>query len=119
MGKRNFSLVHRLRVKLQRNGRGPKHRFYWAPRMHVADVSDWEALLTKPGPEGGMAAVPCPDGLLEDFLKDLEELDEAPLPDDQNIFEQADRDFRHMVRALARAGKRKVFPEWGFRPRPC
>ena len=53
---RNFSMVHRLRVKIQRNGRGPKNRFFWAPRLHMAEAADWEKHLAHIGTAGGMAA---------------------------------------------------------------
>ena len=54
-----------------------------------------------------------PEGMSERFHKDLAELDDTPLPDDMNIPNQAQKDYRGMVKALSKTGKRKTFPEWG------
>ena len=80
----------------------------------MAEAADWERHLAQIGTAGGMAAkTVSPEQMAEQFHRDLAELDDTPLPDDMNIHYQAQKDYRGMVKALSKTGKRKTFPEWG------
>ena len=50
----DFATMHALRIQYQRNGRGPKRRYYFDPRTHWPQ-QQWQDELAKPAAEGGMS----------------------------------------------------------------
>eukprot|EP00959_Pyramimonas_sp_CCMP1952_P292843 6124635-Pyramimonas_sp.AAC.1 len=76
----DFSTMHRLRIQYQRNGRGPKKRYYQSARTHWPKEEGLRELGKRPE-EGGLAAQEID---LDEYVRGQRERieEQLPLPED-------------------------------------
>ena len=102
---RRFAELHRLRVKIAQNGRGPKKRDFRAPRANMS-LSDWETGLAAEGVHGGMAC---------EKIDPEPQVPDGTLPCDEHylVQEVVVEDMAAARRYLIKAPKRRAFPKTG------
>ena len=112
--RRDFAAMHKARVQLAGNGRGPNQRLLFAPLHQQPSLDDWRTALALPGQEGGLSASQVePYEPARAHGQQLIENDDQPLPDTANLRQDVQNDLRRIKRYLIQAQKRRAFPRWG------
>ena len=97
--------VHRLRTKLAGNGRGPKKRFYFAPRASLS-IEEWKEGMKAPPAQGGMACKEVDFDKMIDTLVPERRIEEVSA-------KEVTEDLKAIKRYWAKAPKRRACPPWG------
>lgn len=112
---RDFASMHRLRVSLAQNRRGPKRRLYNAVRCCPPSEADWIAFLSKDGPAGGMECAPVDYAEYEaGYIAERAAEGEVRLGYDAKLRDLVDEDMRGVCKHLGGARKRRARPRWAM-----
>ena len=107
--RREFSQMHRVRVRLAANGRGPKQRHYYRPQEESPSAEEWELALGKPGDQGGLGAI------REDFeevARGWEQDAAVEQISEREAQQLVTKDLKNIRRYRVKAPKRRSYPRW-------
>eukprot|EP00959_Pyramimonas_sp_CCMP1952_P333607 6986254-Pyramimonas_sp.AAC.1 len=104
--------MHRLRFQYQRNGRGPKKRYYRPPTTNW-DTAYWLDERSRPALGGGLAAIPIDRESEPAQHRDYTAESVNRRPIDTELQRQVADDKKAMFRYCQCACKRRAWPAWG------